>query len=317
MASERRARWSGLWHALVRRRTWVQLGSTVLLNSGLTAYLTKGIPCLALNCHACPLAVTACPVGVIQHSVGLREIPFYVLGVIGLGGALGGRFACGWLCPFGWLQELVHRVPVPKWMVQPRPRGSWWTVAVVSTIYAVVGWRAWAWFTQSPMLLALYLLAGLLVYALLGLSRVFALVGVVGIVAFLAADTWFCKLCPAGTLQAGIPWVLLDPQLRPLIGPLYWLKLGLLVSLLAWAAVTRRPFCRWVCPLGAFWSPLNKWSTLQLAVDQEACIRCNRCQQVCPVDIRIYEGDRTGACIRCMECISECPVSCITSHVVS
>jgi polyferredoxin len=106
--------------------------------------------------------------------------------------------------------------------------------------------------------------------------------------------------------------VLLEPALRSLVGPFYWFKVLLLVLFLAWMAVTRRPFCRWVCPLGALWSPFNRLSTLQMAVDTEACIRCNRCQQVCPVDIRIYEGASDGACVRCMQCVNECPVSCIS-----
>jgi polyferredoxin len=76
-------------------------------------------------------------------------------------------------------------------------------------------------------------------------------------------------------------------------------------------ALTRRPFCRWICPLGAIWSPFNRYSTVQLVVDQEACILCNRCQAVCPVDIRIYENEVDPVCVRCMQCINACPVSCI------
>jgi ferredoxin-type protein NapH len=125
-------------------------------------------------------------------------------------------------------------------------------------------------------------------------------------------DTWFCKLCPAGILEGGIPWVIIDPGLRGLVGSLFWLKAAILVLVLVWMGLTRRPFCRWICPLGAFWSLFNRWSTLQMAVDRGACIQCDRCQRVCPVDIRIYEEATSAACIRCMECIVECPVSCIS-----
>ena len=76
-------------------------------------------------------------------------------------------------------------------------------------------------------------------------------------------------------------------------------------------SVTRRPFCRWLCPLGALWSPFNPVSSFRLQVDQETCIQCNRCQQVCPTDIRVYENPAAGACIRCLECVRVCPVDCI------
>ncbi|MBU0704776.1 MAG: 4Fe-4S binding protein, partial [Chloroflexi bacterium] len=94
-------------------------------------------------------------------------------------------------------------------------------------------------------------------------------------------------------------------------GTLYWIKLGILGTILAWMSVTRRPFCRWLCPLGALWSPFNPVSSFRLRVDQDACIQCNCCQEVCPTDIRVYENPASGACIRCLECIQVCPVDCI------
>jgi polyferredoxin len=312
VSAKRQGKRSTLWFILARWRIWVLLTSTVALNSGLTQSLTKGLPCLALNCHACPLAVTACPIGVIQHFVGQQQVPWYVLGVIGLAGALGGRLACGWFCPFGWLQELVHRLPVPKWRAHPRQRASWWALLAVTVAYAGWGWLIRGSATRSPVLFALYLIAGFALYAVLGASRGFAFVGVVVLVAYVAADTWFCKICPAGILEGGIPWVVIDPGLRGTIGALYWLKVGILFLFLVWMAFTRRPFCRWICPLGAFWSPLNRWSTLQMAVDLVACTRCNRCQNVCPVDIQIYEDGNSPACVRCMQCVVACPVSCIS-----
>jgi len=125
-------------------------------------------------------------------------------------------------------------------------------------------------------------------------------------------EPWFCKLCPAGTLEAGIPVILLNAELRHLLGALYWLKLALLGAFVLWMSVTPRPFCRWVCPLGALWSPFNPVSYFRLAVRQEACLRCNRCQEVCPMGIRVYEDPSSGLCIRCLECVRACPAGCIT-----
>jgi polyferredoxin len=253
----------------------------------------------------------ACPIGSLQHFAAIRRVPFYVLGVLGVIGALGGRVACGWLCPFGWLQELIYKLPVVKWEIRPRKRAPWWALLLVSLAYASGAWAIATYAPHATLPMAFYLIGGFAVYTLLGASRAFAVVGLVFLLPFLTLEPWFSKLCPAGMLQGGIPQVLLDADLRGLIGPFYWLKLLILVLFLAWMAVTRRPFCRWVCPLGALWSPFNRLSTLQIRVDQNACIRCDRCQHVCPVDIRIYENECDQACVRCMECVNECPVSCI------
>ena len=261
----------GWWGRVARRREIVQVVSAVVLNSYFTQRITKGLPCPALNCYACPAAAFACPIGSIQHFIGRRKVPLYVLGVVGLVGALIGRASCGWFCPFGWFQELVYRVPPPKLRL---PNRFNWTRTVV---------------------------LGVLVVAIPFVTRV----------------PWFCKLCPAGALEAGIPMALLSADIRALIGTLYWVKLGILGAFLAWISVTRRPFCRWVCPLGALWSPFNPVSSLQLQVDRDRCIRCNRCQEICPVDIRVYENAASGACIRCLQCVRACPVDCISATSLS
>ncbi|NLF02629.1 MAG: 4Fe-4S binding protein [Anaerolineales bacterium] len=257
--------WPRGWRALARRRSAIQAASALLLNSYVTQNITKALPCPALNCYACPAAAFACPLGSLQHFIGQRSVPLYVLGMVALVGVFVGRGACGWLCPFGWLQELIYRLPVRKWRL---PNRFTWTR---------------------------YVVLGALVVALPLITR----------------EPWFCKVCPAGTLEAGIPTVLLFSDTRALVGALYWLKLGLLGGLVAWMGVTRRPFCRWVCPLGALWSPFNAVSSLRLHVDPERCVRCGHCQEVCPVDLPIYQQPTSGACIRCMRCLSECPTGAI------
>ena len=254
-----------LWLWLAKRRTPVQILSALTLNSYFTQRITKGLPCPALNCYTCPAAAFACPIGSLQHFAGRRRFPLYVLGFVGLVGALIGRASCGWFCPFGWFQELVYKLPTPKLRL---PNRFNWTRYVV-------------------------------------------LAALVGIIPLLTREPWFCKLCPAGMLEGGIPMALVSTDIRAMIGTFYWIKAAILVIFLAWMSTTRRPFCRWICPLGALWSPFNPVSSFRLGVDQDRCIRCNRCQEVCPVDIRIYENTSSGACIRCLACVSECPVACI------
>lgn len=255
-----------IWKRLAQRRGIVQIISALTLNSYFTQHITKGIPCPALNCYSCPAAAFACPIGTIQNFIGRKKFPFYVLGAIGLVGALVGRASCGWFCPFGWFQELMYKLPVPKWRLPNR--FNWIRYVVLAALVVAIP--------------------------------------------YITSDPWFCKLCPAGTLEAGIPVVLLSPEVRSMVGAMYWIKLSILGTFLAWMSVTKRPFCRWICPLGALWSPLNPVSSFRLHVDQDTCIQCNRCQQVCPTDIRVYENPNSAACIRCLQCIQVCPVDCIS-----
>jgi len=213
------------WGWLAGQRTTVQVVSALTLNSFFTQHVTRGIPCPALNCHACHI-------GSIQHFIGRRKFPLYVLGVIGLVGALIGRASYGWFCPFGWFQQLVYKIPVPKLRLPNRYN---WTRYVVLALLVVV-------------------------------------------IPLITRAPWFCKLCPAGTLEAGIPMILLSTDVRAMTGTLYWIKIGILGLVLAWMSVTRRPFCRWICP----------------------------------VDVRVYENPTSGACIRCLDCVRVCPVACIS-----
>jgi hypothetical protein len=73
-----------------------------------------------LNCYACPGALFACPIGSLQHFVIVGQaVPAYVMGYLAAIGAVVGRMCCGWLCPFGFIQDLLHKarsvkIAIPK-----------------------------------------------------------------------------------------------------------------------------------------------------------------------------------------------------------
>jgi len=104
-----------------RKRQAIQALSTLLHNANLKGFLTgklytgplKQICVPGLNCYSCPGAAGACPLGSLQNALAARtfRLPYYVLGLLVFFGALLGRAVCGFLCPFGWLQELLYRVP--------------------------------------------------------------------------------------------------------------------------------------------------------------------------------------------------------------
>ncbi|MBA7618116.1 hypothetical protein ES703_25437 [subsurface metagenome] len=250
---------------LLRIKRWiVQLISLFLWNSLFFPQL-KVLPCPGLNCYGCPFAVFACPIGTLQHFVIIRQLPFYTIGILGIIGSFFGRMSCGWLCPFGFLQDILHKIKVPK--LRFSNRFSWLRYAV--------------------------------------------LIILVVIIPYLTLEPWFSKLCPVGTIEAGIPWLILQPPLRELIGWLFGLKILILIFFLVWSIVTSRPFCRFICPLGAIYSIFNKISAFQFKIDEEVCIKCEKCNQVCPMKIDVLKGSQQSQCIRCMECVKACPKDAI------
>lgn len=222
-----------------------------------------------LNCYACPGAVVSCPIGAMQTSLGSlnHSLPLYGIGVLATAGAIAGRLPCGWLCPFGMLQELLAKLSGVKLKI-PGP-------------------------------------ITLLKYAVLVLTL---LLPVLWLNAAGAGDPVFCKyLCPAGTLEAGWLFAAGKPELRTLLGPLFIWKSMALVAILLGAVFIHRPFCRVLCPLGAFLALFNKLSIYQITVDRRTCTQCGMCRTVCPVDIPVHIHPNSAECVRCLRCQSDCP----------
>ncbi len=238
-----------------------------------------------LHCYSCPSSVLACPVGTVQNvlsSQGFlggiatgRPDAIILLGVIGfllIFGFIAGRFACGWICPFGLLQGLLYKIPSPKIKVPAQWRDAKYAVLLIFVVLL-------------PLTLRTVPGAG--------------------------GDPWFCKaICPSGTLTAGIPLVLHDGGDTFQTAFLFSWKIVVLLLILLWSVASKRPFCRVLCPLGAFWGLAGKVSVFRMRVDS-SCIQCNKCRSVCPVDIAVYIEPNSTECIRCGRCIDVCPVRAI------
>jgi len=213
------------------------------------------------QCHGCPLAQFACPVGVLAFSAAMHVWPVYVIGAILLAATFSGRLFCGWACPFGFIQDLLFKIPVPGKFLLPRWTGAGKFLALAGLV--VIG----------PML------TGAAVGNLL----------------------YFCNVCPAGALEASLPlrlfthramqsakWVALFVPLALMIWtPRPFCKvmcpLGAILSLgnrislfrirVKSAPCSMCKVCQRACPGDAF-----------VIEDPNTgdCIRCLQCKEVCP-----------------------------------
>ena len=235
------------------------------------AFCTPG-----LNCYSCPAATLACPIGALQAVNGSMHFAFsfYVVGFLLAVGVLLGRAVCGFLCPFGLIQELIGKIPVRK------RRLPGWTKAVK---YAVLVWfvLVWPWLQKAGNFLGL-------------------------------ADPAFCEyICPAGLLMAGVPLLVGDANLRSAVGPVFSVKLCVLVGVIIGCVFVYRFFCKTLCPLGAIYGLLNKISFFRLTVDERKCVRCGQCARVCRMDVDPVRHPDSAECIRCGECAHACPKQAI------
>jgi polyferredoxin len=200
----------------------------------------------------------------MQHYAAIHSFPFFLVGGLMIVGLLAGRLVCGWICPVGLFQEALYKIKSVKITL---PRAS---SILPYTIFIVL----------------------------------------IVVLPFITTEHWFSKLCPVGTLTAGIPWVLwnpVDPSTGDLtiepgtVGFLFAVKLIILGIALWFFVSAKRPFCRYICPMGLFWSFFNKVSIMKVEVD-DGCTKCDVCRKKCPEEIRIYEDPNARDCIRCLEC---------------
>ena len=275
----------GVSQFLSRFRGLIQAGAALLTNLHLPNFLKGGIyqgkgkaVCVpGLNCYSCPAASGACPIGSFQAVVGSSKFSFsyYITGFLILLGVLLGRFICGFLCPFGWFQELLHKIPTKKLSTKRLKPLTYIKYAVL--LFAVV---------LLPMLVT----------------------NDVGM-----GEPFFCKyLCPQGVLEGAIPLAAVNSGIRAALGALFSWKLCILITVVVLSVIFYRPFCKWLCPLGAFYALLNKVSLFGMKVDKHKCVSCGKCAKACKMDVDVTKTPDHTECSRCGMGIRACPTKAVS-----
>lgn len=268
-----------------RLRLLVQVVYTIITNGYAYGYLNGKIykgplkyACVpGLNCYSCPGALGSCPMGALQSALNERkvQVPFAVLGFLFIFGSVFGRFVCGWLCPFGLLQDLLHKIP----LFRKKKKLPYHEVLK---------------YGKYVVLFGLVIIGSTFVFT--GLAKVPA----------------FCKyLCPSGTFMGAIPLLTANADLRGQISGLFYWKAAILVGIVLLSIKVYRPFCQYLCPLGAVYGWFNKFSLVQIRWEQDSCTNCMSCQKACPVDLPPEKISVSTECIKCGKCVDACKVGCL------
>ena len=282
------------WIKTVRKhlRLWVQIVFTAITNGYVLGYTqgkiyrgtSKRICVPGLNCYSCPGAIGSCPIGSLQAVIDSKNyrVSFYVIGFLMIFGSLFGRFVCGWLCPFGLVQDLLHKIPF---------------IRKIKT----VPFDRYLRFVKYVILVVFVLALPLFVRGESGYGT-----------------PWFCKLiCPSGTLLGGIPLVLKNPSLQRIVGFLFGWKIGILLLIVFLSMLICRPFCKYLCPLGAIYGIFNRFSLYHYEIDASKCTDCKCCSKACPMGVNVCQNPNSSECIRCGKCKEACPQQAIHSGIKS
>ncbi len=265
------------------KRKIIQLYTALLFNANIKGFV-KGsiyqgqtkIACVpGLNCYSCPGAVGACPLGSLQGSFSAdKSTIFYVFGILLLYGIILGRTICGWLCPFGLIQELLYKIKTPKLKKNRSTKALSYLKYVVLVVFVLIIPIAFA-FRDTPF-------------------------------------PAFCKyICPAGTLEGGLSLLAnkVNDSYFSMLGPIFTWKFLLMISIVVACIFIFRMFCRFICPLGALYGLFNKISFFGIKLDNSKCVNCNLCINKCKMDIH-HVGD--SECISCGDCVNVCPTNAIS-----
>lgn len=267
-----------VWSVLAldnKKRMAIQAIATLVQNANIKGFFTgkisqaptKNVCVPGLNCYSCPGAVGACPIGSLQNSLSSYKFkfPYYVLGLIIFFGAIMGRLVCAFLCPFGFLQDLIYKIPFFK------------------KIKTFKGDK------------------------ILRFLKYFVLVFLVIVLPICVKLTpFFCKyVCPSGTIS-GLLMAFSNTELFHLFGSHFAWKMCVLGIIVLLSVIIFRPFCKYLCPLGAIYGLCNKVSVYRMELDSTKCTHCGKCAGVCDMCVDPSKVPNSIECIRCGKCVDAC-----------
>jgi len=217
-----------------------------------------------LNCHSCPTALMGCPIGMMQHFSATHRIPWFLVGFLAIIGLVSGRFTCGWLCPWGMIQDVLYKIK--KWWLKIPKFLIYLKYIVLPVLVLIIPYYTYEhWFSKLCPCGAL-----------------------------IAGIPWVLW----NPVDPVLDMTVIDPAD---VGTMFSIKMVILFSFLLMFLFIKRPFCRTVCPLGAIYAFFNRISLVSLEV-KESCTDCGQCREVCPTDLDVRREINSEGCIKCLEC---------------
>ncbi|NHI91818.1 MAG: 4Fe-4S binding protein [Candidatus Lokiarchaeota archaeon] len=273
----------------------IQLSSFLLFNFGFyiyIQYLFVGIILPINSGFGSQFTIIQGAWNVIERSLSLAIIPFLAIGILILFSILFGRLTCGWICPFGFIQDMISKLPTKKTKLKQETEGTFaWLVLII---------------------IGISLIAALFV-GYLPIIR--------GDVAYLGPFTYglWSQLDPYNFLFSILPQTLRENTLNLSVGffeffvqnPIFVVQVIFTCLVFALQYWLTRIYCRFLCPTGGCMGYLSNYGFLGLKRDPVTCNKCRKCEDACPMNVPILKLEikrmRHRSCILCLECVASCP----------
>jgi len=261
-----------------------------------------------------------------------------------------GRFFCGWICPFGAMQQAVgylgqRGLPVaakiqrnqPHWAQKFKYLILLFMLAAASPGLLGLVWQAagdTALLFWIAVAAAIVVLAGLTKWRIIRLRRDIAISGAVVLAAGVASNLlWPGQRWIAASLQIGLldpiamlyrsvnlallPWIdgplgitAITPRYYAVAG---WIGVLFLIFLLLSLRIPRF-YCRFICPLGALLGLLGRWSLWRIGKKHSPCSNCRDCEAHCEGACTPNDAIKINECVLCLNCMTTCPDQTMGYH---
>jgi len=272
--------------------------SAVVFNVGALPVLLPILWTWGLSQNAVGDAFTAAQLALSGWKDAYFAFPWLALASFFIVGILIGKSLCGWICPFGFIQDLAGFMKRKKTEFAPRTHKS-----TLYLKYIILATTLFIGFTFAASKVAV---ASDSYQRALGIF----------------ATAPFSALSPSETLFATLPRMINSAVSGPAqdalsvfvnAPALFWVQLALLVGVLVFVVYVPRGWCRYICPHGALMGILNRFGFVGLRRQPFKCEKggCRDCVEACPMRVPIldlpWEKFSHEECIYCMKCADACP----------
>ena len=277
-------------------RKIVQILFFAFFSSALLGLPMIPVPLPILFSSGLPFRVIDDALTLIQKMIYDAVFPWLPLALILIFGILTGRFLCGWICPLGFIQDILALGKTKKITISSKTHRSLISVKYLILMLTLL--------VSGAVSLAQFSEEGQVYRRMLGVF----------------AEAPFTALSPSDTLFAVIPRLFANLLFSVyfdfnyfISSPLLIIRFITLIAVLVLAAYVPRAWCRYLCPQGAFSALVSRFSLLGLKRDIIRCVRvkCHVCEDVCPMKVPILSLPREkftdSECIYCLRCVTACP----------
>jgi len=241
----------------------------------------------------------------IQWEFSHAIFPFLSIGLLCIFGVIFGRGYCGWVCPFGLIQDIMNWLPVHKTVPSKETNQ---TFNKVKYIFLFISLFVAVWAGYLVM-------TGVITETNRDLSQFSIFV-----------DIFSAPISPSNTLFSLIPTAIIEAPFTSIGGsvwniflayPWFFFRVIFLLVILLISAYISRFWCRYFCPTGALTGLFNKFRLIYLGRDPGKCVgkKCKICQDACPMGIRIldtpFQRIDSSNCIMCLKCYTACDKNAI------